>query len=169
MIVKCKQCDKEFDKNPVDIKRTPNNFCSKSCAGTYNNHVYIKRKKKKYHCIVCGTETLCRRKYCDTCRKDKFIKCAKITCCKIRKPIEFFLVKGHKCNTARLRERLITESFFNSCCQRCHFTEWQGQPISLELHHIDGDKANNLLSNLTILCPNCHALTDTYRGKNKKN
>ena len=37
----------------------------------------------------------------------------------------------------------------------------------LELHHIDGNHSNNELSNLTLLCPNCHALTDNYRGKNK--
>lgn len=44
---------------------------------------------------------------------------------------------------------------------------WQGGLIALEIDHIDGDKHNNTLSNLRYLCPNCHALTDTYRGKNK--
>ena len=39
--------------------------------------------------------------------------------------------------------------------------------IALELHHIDGDTTNNELSNLQYLCPNCHALTKNYRGKNK--
>lgn len=45
-------------------------------------------------------------------------------------------------------------------------TEWLGQPIPLELHHKDGNKNHNELSNYELLCPNCHALTDTYRGKN---
>ena len=45
---------------------------------------------------------------------------------------------------------------------------WQGGLISLEIDHIDGDNKNNELSNLRYLCPNCHALTDTYRGKNCK-
>ena len=44
---------------------------------------------------------------------------------------------------------------------------WQDGVISLEVHHIDGDNTNNEIENLTYLCPNCHALTDTYRGKNK--
>jgi len=35
------------------------------------------------------------------------------------------------------------------------------------VHHKDGDRTNNEYENLTLLCPNCHALTDTYRGKNK--
>lgn len=44
---------------------------------------------------------------------------------------------------------------------------WNDGIISLELDHIDGDITNNELSNLRFLCPNCHALTNTYRGKNK--
>lgn len=44
---------------------------------------------------------------------------------------------------------------------------WQGGTISLELHHDDGDSTNNEIENLMYLCPNCHALTETYRGKNK--
>lgn len=45
---------------------------------------------------------------------------------------------------------------------------WQTGKISLELDHIDGDNSNHELTNLRYLCPNCHALTPTYRGKNKK-
>lgn len=51
-------------------------------------------------------------------------------------------------------------------CECCKMTEWLGQPIPLELHHKDGNKNHNELSNYELLCPNCHALTDTYRGKN---
>lgn len=46
--------------------------------------------------------------------------------------------------------------------------KWQGGQIALEIDHIDGDNTNNELSNLRYLCPNCHALTDTYRGRNIK-
>ena len=59
----------------------------------------------------------------------------------------------------------------NLITYRCEFCEcdgkWQDGIISLELDHIDGDTHNNELSNLRYLCPNCHALTNTYRGKNK--
>ena len=44
---------------------------------------------------------------------------------------------------------------------------WQDNIISLELDHINGDNSDNRVENLRYLCPNCHALTDTYRGKNK--
>ena len=51
-------------------------------------------------------------------------------------------------------------------CENCHNSEWIGQKIPLEVHHIDGDRMNNELTNLQLLCPNCHALTDNYRGRN---
>lgn len=54
-------------------------------------------------------------------------------------------------------------------CEKCGCDgNWQGGIISLELHHKDGDNTNNELNNLQYLCPNCHALTDNYRGKNIK-
>ena len=40
-----------------------------------------------------------------------------------------------------------------------------GKILALQLHHKDGDNTNNELDNLTYLCPNCHATTDTYGGK----
>lgn len=54
-------------------------------------------------------------------------------------------------------------------CECCHKETWLDRPIPLEVHHIDGDNLNNELSNLQLLCPNCHALTDNYRGKNINN
>ncbi|MBK6622929.1 MAG: HNH endonuclease [Saprospirales bacterium] len=43
---------------------------------------------------------------------------------------------------------------------------WLGNPLSLELHHIDGIRSNHHLSNLMLLCPNCHSQTETFRAKN---
>jgi 5-methylcytosine-specific restriction endonuclease McrA len=45
--------------------------------------------------------------------------------------------------------------------------EWNGKPIECALHHKDGNKHNNKIDNLEILCPNCHSQTDTYTAKNK--
>ena len=42
-----------------------------------------------------------------------------------------------------------------------------GEPISLELDHINGDSFNNDVNNLRLLCPNCHSITNTFRGRNK--
>lgn len=53
-------------------------------------------------------------------------------------------------------------------CQFCGCDgNWQGGIIALEVDHVDGDNTNNEVTNLQYLCPNCHALTDTYRGRNK--
>lgn len=52
-------------------------------------------------------------------------------------------------------------------CEKCGRTEWEGQRIPLCVHHIDGNHINNQIENLQILCPNCHAQTDNYCGRNK--
>lgn len=54
-------------------------------------------------------------------------------------------------------------------CMICKNAEWQGQPIPLELDHIDGNAGNCLPSNVRNLCPNCHAQTPTHKAKNKGN
>lgn len=51
-------------------------------------------------------------------------------------------------------------------CENCNNSEWMGQPISLELEHCDGNNRNNNRENLKLLCPNCHAQTKFYRGRN---
>lgn len=82
-------------------------------------------------------------------------------------PLAALLVAGSHYRTSRLRLRLIEEHILPHQCSECRLTEWRGGPIPLELDHRDGDHTNNLLQNLRLLCPNCHALTDTYRGRNK--
>jgi predicted HNH restriction endonuclease len=50
-------------------------------------------------------------------------------------------------------------------CQSCGLDVWMGEPITLEVHHLDGDSTNNEEDNLLLLCPNCHALTGGWRGR----
>ncbi len=71
-------------------------------------------------------------------------------------------------NTWRLKSRLLREGLKEHRCECCKASEWMSEPIPLELHHRDGDRTNNSLSNIELLCPNCHALTDNYRGSKKK-
>ena len=54
-------------------------------------------------------------------------------------------------------------------CESCNLSEWLNEPIPLELEHCDGDNLNNIKNNLLLLCPNCHAKTKFYRGKNINN
>jgi len=50
-------------------------------------------------------------------------------------------------------------------CEMCGNVEWLGKPIMLETHHIDGNKTNNDINNLQLLCPNCHSTTNNWRKK----
>ena len=69
-------------------------------------------------------------------------------------------------NTNHLKQRLFKEGLKGYKCECCGNSEWMGEPIALELHHINGVKSDLRLENLQILCPNCHAFTDNYRGRN---
>lgn len=71
--------------------------------------------------------------------------------------------------TFKLKKRLISEGIKQNKCEVCGITAWQGSMIKCELDHIDGNRNNHLLSNLRIICPNCHSQTDTFRAKNIKN
>lgn len=81
-------------------------------------------------------------------------------------PLEQILVKGSKFQTNKLRIRLIREGYKDHVCEVCNLTEWMGYPIPLELDHINGINDDHRIENLRLVCPNCHAQTDTYRGKN---
>ena len=70
-------------------------------------------------------------------------------------------------STSRLRNRLIEHELKENKCEQCGLTKWLKRPIPLELHHVNGVNNDNRLPNLQLLCPNCHALTESYRGKNK--
>ena len=76
------------------------------------------------------------------------------------------------------KDSLITQHGLRGYIQRYNLIEykcskcgcdghWQDGIIKLEVHHKDGDNHNNEIDNLIYLCPNCHALTENFRGKNK--
>ena len=87
---------------------------------------------------------------------------------KARSLKEILVVNSPHKRTSSLKARLIREAIFEERCYKCGLVEWNNQKIPLELEHINGVNNDNRLENLTLLCPNCHAQTSTYRGKNKK-
>lgn len=84
-----------------------------------------------------------------------------------KRKLSAYLGNKYKITSHKLRKRLIEEGIFEHRCCHCNLTRWLDFPIPLELDHIDGNHENNALKNLRLLCPNCHSLTPTYRGKNK--
>ena len=83
-------------------------------------------------------------------------------------PDEEFFIKCKKQNHCSVIKRLIAHSYKEYRCENpeCGIKEWNGKPITLQLHHINGDNKDNTLENLQLLCPNCHSQTENY-GKKK--
>ena len=85
-----------------------------------------------------------------------------------RIPLSEILVENSNyANSNLLKKRLFKEGIKKYQCEKCFNVEWNGQPIPLELEHCNGDNVDNRIENLKTLCPNCHAQTDHYRGRNK--
>jgi len=85
-----------------------------------------------------------------------------------KRPLDDYLPGACLVTTHRLKQRLISEGRLEALCVSGGLEAWLGRPIPLELDHIDGNRSNCALTNLRLLCPNCHALTGTYRGKNRR-
>ena len=77
-----------------------------------------------------------------------------------------YLEKSKDIQSNKVRKKLLNEGYKKYRCECCNLTKWLDKPIPLELHHLDGNRNNNTLNNYQLLCPNCHAQTDSYRGKN---
>ena len=81
-------------------------------------------------------------------------------------PLDQVLVKGRPCKTCHLKLRLFQDGVLEQKCSECGVgSVWHEKPLVLQMHHLDGDRTNNLLENLQILCPNCHTQTPNYGGK----
>ena len=161
---KCKEC-------LVDIPKHKK-FCNQSCAAKYNNKHYSKRTKGrvKPKCLNCGKiidDQRYDRKYCNSkCqgekrRKDVFQKVAN----------EEFTSLGNKASIDRTSKQYLIQ-LHGEKCMKCGWDEknkWTNK-VPIELNHIDGNPENHSLSNLELVCPNCHSLSEftKRRGKGRK-
>ena len=85
-------------------------------------------------------------------------------------PLEDILKPNVNYRSDRLKKRLVEKGILEYKCAICNNSgEWNGKPIVLELHHINGNHFDNTLENLQILCPNCHSQCEGHRKRGKKN
>lgn len=83
-----------------------------------------------------------------------------------RTPLSDMLVAGRVTKRTYLKARLVEAGLKQDRCEGCGIRDWEGESLSLHLHHINGNGRDNRLENLQLLCPNCHSQTDTYGGRN---
>jgi hypothetical protein len=85
-----------------------------------------------------------------------------------RKSAREYLKKGALISSHKLKLRLLRDGLKSHRCERCGRNRWLSKPIPIELHHVNGNRFDNRLENLQLLCPNCHALTDNHAGKGSR-
>lgn len=86
-------------------------------------------------------------------------------------PLKKILIKNSSyTSTTSLKNRLLKEGLLRDECYGCNLPpSWQGQPLTLQLDHINGQHDDHRLENLRLLCPNCHSQTPTFAGRNGTN
>jgi|SRR5579859_1273845 len=82
---------------------------------------------------------------------------------------DILVANSNRVLTTRIKQRIIADHLLKNECNKCGLQNyWQDGPLVLHLDHIDGDHFNHQITNLRLLCPNCHSQTPTYCSKNKK-
>jgi hypothetical protein len=147
---KCRKCGTETRNQK---------YCSHSCSASVTNLGIRRHYKQRSQCLKCGNETL--SKYCSISCSSSHKKDQK------RKEVLKNIENGKYVSPGQLKTLLLETQ---KTCQECGINpEWNGNPLSFQMDHINGDSDDNRLENLRILCPNCHTQTETWCARNKKN
>jgi YHS domain-containing protein len=148
MIVNCSTCDKEVNKKPSQVKAYKNLFCSRECA-----HKHKARTRVIKSCACCGKEVS------TTLSEYKKSKKGNVFC--NRSCATVFNNTEYRSGTNNPNWKNVSSSYrflvFKTKAKVCERCGYNTIPEILQVHHKDMDRTNNVLENLEILCPNCHA------------
>ncbi len=145
MKTNCKNCKKEINKKPWEIKKGGNLFCSRTCYSTYNP------KTVEVLCGVCNKKLI---KYPSDIKKSKSGNLYCSSSCSAIAANKSRFGKGH----ASYRRQA-----FESREIKCEECGWDKEHGVLVVHHINRNRKDHTLTNLKILCPTCHSLEHFYK------
>jgi hypothetical protein len=81
-------------------------------------------------------------------------------------PLDELLAADTPRSRNNVKQRLIAAGLKRNRCEECGIKSWREHPLSLCLHHVNGERHDNRLENLALLCPNCHSQTPNFGSKN---
>jgi hypothetical protein len=81
-------------------------------------------------------------------------------------PLQKLLAANQPRSRKNIKQRLIAAGVKPNRCEECGTHRWREAPLSLCLHHVNGERHDNRLENLVLLCPNCHSQTPNFGSKN---
>jgi hypothetical protein len=154
---KCKNCG--INEAVKYSKYSTGEFCSRKCASGFST----KEKRSEINAKISATLKGGKHDaYIFSAEKWQMIKDKRKSTCESKLLNKDF----SEISSGAMRDRVILDQDYK--CNRCKLSEWLGEKITFELEHIDGNHRNNERSNLEALCPNCHSLTPTWRGRNNR-
>lgn len=154
----CKKCNTSFE-----VQKGLINFCSIACKNGRPHTLEAKEKISKT--AIKNWENGVMDKVDFFAVNNSPIKKGKSKATWDKKTNQKYL-NGEKLHVQTLRKIMLKNAEYK--CEICNLSDWLDGPITLELHHIDGNNKNNKTDNLQIVCPNCHSQTDNFRAKNIK-
>lgn len=154
----CEYCGKEYYVTKYDFEHRKHHFCSKQCWLNYRKEHIKTNNGKEAICKFCGKKFIVQKtnngKYCSLeCNHNDIIK-------NIDEKIE-----NGMCVSQRSLKNYLLRHYHKCMCPKCKWDWNDNDTTMLEIHHIDGDASNTVLSNCILICPNCHSLTDNYKNK----